>query len=394
MEPMEARTLTRQELYELVWSESMVQLSKKLGISDVGLSKVCDRMRIPTPGRGWWAKKEAGHSVRRDKLPPLPKDSPQSMREVTFRPRPDGGGVTTSERIAAQRAIEDAPENRIVIPDVLEDPHPLIASSVKTFRGAKREPGKGFLAPKEPGKAVAIFASLESMDRAMRIMDALVKALEQRGFPVGIVSTSQHESSTGFATALEVDEISVHFCVREKINRVIAPPGSREFYHFESTGKLSLQLGDYSSYSWKRTWNDGARQRVEDCVNEFIVAAVDRAEVVRRERAEFAERERLRKIEEQRRAEEAKRERVEGEKAKRLKELLGDHQLAAEIRSYVEAQRAILDSLKDETHRPLIEEWLTWAESYADKIDPIPTFSVPVIKDPGEYPWQRGSHGY
>jgi hypothetical protein len=180
----------------------------------------------------------------------------------------------------------------------------------------------------------------------------------------------------------------------QKINRVNAPPGSGEFYRYESTGKLTVQLGDYSSYSWHRTWNDGARQRVEDCLNAFIIEAVDRTQVVRREEAERAERERLREIEEQKRAEEAKRERIEGEKAKRLKELVQDQQLAADIRSYIAAQRAILDSLRDQKHRPLIEEWLAWAAEYADKIDPIPTYSVPVIKDPGESPWQRGRDGY
>jgi hypothetical protein len=171
---------------------------------------------------------------------------------------------------------------------------------------------------------------------------------------------------------------------------VNAPPGSGEFYRYESTGKLTLQLGDHSTYAWHRTWNDGARQRVEDCLNSFVVAAVERAEVVRREAVEWAERERVRKIEAQKRAAVEKLERLEGERAKRLKELIQDQHFAIDIRSYVTAQRAVLDSLRDEKHRPLIEEWLAWAEEYADKLDPILTYSVPVIKDPEEYPWQRG----
>lgn len=372
----------------------MVQLSRTLGMSDRGLAKVCDRMRIPAPGRGWWAKKEAGQQVKRDRLPALPATAPNAMRQVTFTPREDGRGFAGSERTAAQDLVESAPENQIVVPDVLEHPHPLVAQTVKTFRGAKRESGKGFLAPKEPSKALGVFTALDSVDRAMRIMDALIKALEQRGFPVGIVSTSQNESPTSFATSVEIEGTAVHFRIKEKINRANAPPGSGEWYRYESTGKLTLQLGDYSSYSWHRTWNDGARQRVEDCLNAFIVAAVDRAEVVRREAVEWAERERLRKIEEEKRAAEAKLERIEGEKAKRLKELIQDQQLAVDIRSYVAAQRARLDSLQNETHRPLIEEWLAWAAEYADKIDPILTYAVPVIEDPGEYPWQRGRNGY
>lgn len=389
-----AKTLTREELYELVWSEPMVQLCKKLGISDVGLSKVCDRMRIPAPGRGWWARKEAGHQVRRDRLPALPANAAESMRMVTFKPRDHGSAFAGSERAAAQHSMESAPENKIVVTSVLEHPHPLVAQTVKTFRGAKREPGKGFLAPKEPSKALGLFTTLESVDRAMRIMDSLLKALEQRGFPVGIVSTSEHESPTAFATSVEIEGTAVHFCIKEKIIRTSAPPGSGEWYRYESTGKLTLQLGDYSSYSWHRTWNDGARQRVEDCLHAFVVAAVHRAEVVRREAAEFAERERLRKIEAQRRAEESKRERIEVEKVKRLKALLTARQFAAEIRIYVAEQRASLDSLDDPQHCSLLEEWLAWASEYADQSDPIKHFAIPVIEDPGEYsPWRRGGDG-
>jgi hypothetical protein len=388
------RTLSRQELYDLVWSEPMAQLGKRLGISEVDLSKVCDRMRIPAPGRGWWAKKEAGHAVKRDRLPPLPDGAAQSMRQVTFAEGHGGQAVAGSERVAAQHAVEGMPENRIVVAEILENPHPLVAQTVRTFRGAKREPRKGFLAPKEPSKALAIFTSLESVDRAIRIMDSLVKALEHRGFPVGISPTSQQESPSLFATAVEIDGTSVHFCIKEKINRVNAPAGSGEFYRYESTGKLSLQLGNYSSYSWHRSWNDGARQRVEECLNAFIVSAVDRAEVVRREEAERAERERLRNLEEQRRAEVAKRERIEAERAKRLKEIIADQRLAVDIRTYVAAQRAVLDSLKDEKHRPIIEEWLSWAAEYAETIDPICTYAVPMITDPGNHPWQRGKDGY
>lgn len=45
-------TFSRQELYELVWSEPKSTLAKRLGISDVGLAKACRRADIPVPGSG------------------------------------------------------------------------------------------------------------------------------------------------------------------------------------------------------------------------------------------------------------------------------------------------------------------------------------------------------
>jgi len=37
----------REALYELVWSESVLELARRLGVSDVGLAKLCRRAAIP-----------------------------------------------------------------------------------------------------------------------------------------------------------------------------------------------------------------------------------------------------------------------------------------------------------------------------------------------------------
>ena len=56
--------LNRKELYDLVWSEPMKTLSARFGISDVALKKACVRVGIPTPERGYWARKDAVFSAR------------------------------------------------------------------------------------------------------------------------------------------------------------------------------------------------------------------------------------------------------------------------------------------------------------------------------------------
>src|SRR5882762_3034370 len=62
-------TLSREDLYELVWSKPMRDLAKDFGISDVGLAKRCKRLGIPVPGRGYWARVDAGQAPYRPKLP-------------------------------------------------------------------------------------------------------------------------------------------------------------------------------------------------------------------------------------------------------------------------------------------------------------------------------------
>jgi hypothetical protein len=41
-------TFSRQELFDLVWSEPTRTIAKRLGISDVGLAKAC-RRAVPGP---------------------------------------------------------------------------------------------------------------------------------------------------------------------------------------------------------------------------------------------------------------------------------------------------------------------------------------------------------
>jgi hypothetical protein len=40
---------SRNELYELVWAKPMTHLAKELGLSDVGLRKICVKYGIPLP---------------------------------------------------------------------------------------------------------------------------------------------------------------------------------------------------------------------------------------------------------------------------------------------------------------------------------------------------------
>jgi len=62
----------REKIYEEIWSEPMIKVAKRYNISDVGLAKVCRKLNIPRPGRGYWEKKEAGKPVpRRPQLPPI-----------------------------------------------------------------------------------------------------------------------------------------------------------------------------------------------------------------------------------------------------------------------------------------------------------------------------------
>lgn len=70
---MSTPALTRGELYERVWSQPMSRAAAQLGLSGGGLAKICDRMLIPYPPRGYWARVRGGQSLQRPPLPPAPE---------------------------------------------------------------------------------------------------------------------------------------------------------------------------------------------------------------------------------------------------------------------------------------------------------------------------------
>jgi hypothetical protein len=48
--------LTREALYELVWSEPMLKVAARFGVSSSYMARVCTQLNVPRPERGYWAK--------------------------------------------------------------------------------------------------------------------------------------------------------------------------------------------------------------------------------------------------------------------------------------------------------------------------------------------------
>lgn len=70
---MGTNVITREELYELVWSTPMIKVAERFEASGSYLARVCAELRVPRPERGYWAKLAVGKPPQRSALPePLP----------------------------------------------------------------------------------------------------------------------------------------------------------------------------------------------------------------------------------------------------------------------------------------------------------------------------------
>jgi len=63
----------RETLYKQVWEKPVSSVAKEYGVSDTAIAKVCRRLNIPLPPRGYWAKVHAGQAPQ---IPDLPEYIP------------------------------------------------------------------------------------------------------------------------------------------------------------------------------------------------------------------------------------------------------------------------------------------------------------------------------
>lgn len=378
----EPTQLRREELYEQVWSEPVSKLAPKLGLSDRGLAKLCKRHRIPRPGRGYWQKKRYGKDVRRTPLPDL-RDDEQELATVAIHRDPSQKGPTEPPGpVEKQQAFEEEEENEITVPERVGRYHPLVRQSRDILK-SWGSPRYGWNNQKRslPANCLDIRVERGSRRRALKIMDALIKALEEREFPVRISDDDKDPK-----TLVSVHDAELPIQIEEKYRRVELPPTEddlrrkrqygldpRTRYDFEATGDLALKIrpGRWARLGVRKTWADGKTQRVEGLLNKFVVGLV-RAVEAKKERDRKRE-EKQRRREEARRLREMRRRRVQLEEThrkelKRQARAWADHR---QMRDYVAALRRKAErDGRLAPHSPL-RKWIEWAESYLDEENPL-----------------------
>lgn len=97
--------LSREELFALVWGKPTQQVAKDLGISDVAVGKLCARLQVPKPARGYWAKVEAGKKQRRPALDAFRMEKEQARLELAR--AKSVGSLTKLQQQFFQTALSD-----------------------------------------------------------------------------------------------------------------------------------------------------------------------------------------------------------------------------------------------------------------------------------------------
>lgn len=133
---MNTTTFSRRQLCHLVWSESLVSLSKKYNISGAGLRKACKRLGIPLPEIGHWNKVHAG---KKGKVKPF-SERHEGDQQIQLSIRSKGENSIEAEispQLALQRIIEANISIDFVVKDSITNPDPTVKIAQK-MRGEER----------------------------------------------------------------------------------------------------------------------------------------------------------------------------------------------------------------------------------------------------------------
>ena len=363
----------RETLYQEVWAAPVTEVAKKYKVSDVAIHKVCKSLEIPTPPPGYWAKLRAGKPVEKAPLPKNSKVEKKTGLQTGYISQTQEVKHSLSFLADEERDVLIAVATQILLPDEGKRMHSTIIAHRKVIAEWKKQEKSretnrwmGRNAPSPPFLVNDI--SAESIPRACRIIDALIKATEPLGckltntlaFVVNgetvSVSFSESQDKINHIPTKEENRQLLEYEERRKKYSYASKPQIRK-YDYQYNGRLSFTINSQKSFRDCKTYQ--LEDRLGDMVLELYVAA----EALKQQRLAREEAERKRQVEERRKEERRKRYNTEVDRTLALANEAEDYDTACKIRRYIAAYQEAHVGEK-------ISEWLEWANAKADWYDP------------------------
>lgn len=320
--------LSREDLYNRVWSTPMSKLCKDFGLSDKGLAKICLRHQIPLPGGSYWRRVQLGQTPPKIPLAKLEEEFPVELpkpKPVFLWPEPP----------------------KVSVPLKLSNPHPLIIRTRDSIEGKFKI--KDVPSIKIMGGLLAISVSKKATPRALRIMDTIIKEIEKRG------GSAEVKDRDGTYLTINGQSFKIHLHEFTKRIEHVPSPNDKPYqyyprYEFLPTGELYFKI-DAHQEGLTDLFKDVKKTKLEDRVGEII----RNLELFADKYAEHAK-ERIK--EEARSRERYQRDYEEKQKIERLNKEMEQWEKTRRIKRY-------LRNLSKDSSSNI--EWLSWISDYLKK---------------------------
>ncbi|WP_029902406.1 hypothetical protein [Prevotella sp. 10(H)] len=342
--------LTRKQLYDLVWTEPLTAISKRLEISGAELGKRCAAANIPLPPNGYWSKLIYGKNIDKALL------SGDENEEVDLAP------YLTPQQII-EKEISKGDQSVFKVPEILYAKDPLIIDTKEKHRedmipwSQRKNPYKSKIK-----ESLNVSVGEKTIDRALCIFSTVINVLRLRGHSIKIHKKNEYNSVT--YAVINGEEIKIDLTERRRMKSDATSTRDTEY-----SGELHFNI--YGEWRDTTTYKDTTHTRLEDKIIEIIANLEFRSKKIKEDRV--AEEEHIRKEKEAKEREE--REKFEANRQAELKEFRMMFNMAERLRKanmlrqYIADYEEYLktsDVMDDE-----VTQKLEWARKKADWLDPF-----------------------
>ncbi len=232
-----------------------------------------------------------------------------------------------------------------------------------------------------------IRVSHEMLHRALRIMDAIVRALEVRGYSLEV----SDENSRSTYAVIKGERVQIHLW--EKDNRsereLTEDENSRrsgyvsDRWVFTPSGKLTFTIDEYWEECRRKNWTDRLHRALEEQLNDVMVGMITAAGALRLRKLKWQEEERLRREDALRREQAERRRRDEEERRKLLENMFESWTRSQSLLAFIHVCEVTLGLAAPIPQDGPEANWLRWARGHANQLDPLKTGSLRNLIDRG-----------
>jgi len=373
----------RTALYNEVWKEPIDIVAKRHNLSDYKLRNCCKTLCIPIPPRGYWIKVRAGEKPPKSSLPKVTGELKKYIHNYIIKYRCNLNELSDEELISGEELYlfnDDTKKyiiekcSNIKVKNQLRNTHKLIEEHKELRKVRKKNEKDSFikqLLGEQTYQNVSISSantfilpidvSRENLNRAYKILDALIKTIEDLEGHVLTVTKDGHD--IGYFNLLR--RVRFYFTITERKKTMKDSYKSKLIFTMKPESFIYYNKGETMVYEDEK--DKPLDEQLSKIIYEMIVVAEQLyiQDIIKEREEERAEQEkrRLRNLEKMR----------EGqlEEIKLLERASLDWEKANKIRSFIIAFEQNIDTLPNDYKKSKYREWLKWAKDKADWLDPL-----------------------
>lgn len=353
-----SETLTRKELYDLVWSVPMMKLAKRFDLSDQGLVKKCKKHNIPRPLMGHWAKLAHGKTVKKTALP---SNTDKRLELIEFKPK--------------LKSLFSDSESKLLIKDIafqipkrVHSYHPLI-KEYRKLKDNKLLDQYGRHIFRNTSVDLGLKITPGTFNRACLFLQGIIKLFDSYGWVLD--KASGYRGGNQCVFVFEGEKLS--FELKEPVTQIpteITNLKRKSEYswptrEYTPTGLLEFSIEGMYWRGLQSRWKDTTKEKLEDRLTSIVQGfgqafEYSKLQTIKKEAEELEWDRRVKRNQELLRLQ-----KIEEAQRNHLFELTQAFDQATSIRNL------ILAFNKSGNREEGFEKWLDWAANIADEIDPV-----------------------